>query len=148
MPLLLSFYWYSLKSYYMAKTVADMPFQIVFPAIFCVIIYFMTGQPFVTDRFVMFYVISVLTSLVSQSLGMLIGAASPQVEVATFMGPVACVPLLLFAGFFIKDEMVPVYLKWCSYGSFVRYAFEGSLISIYGPDFSGEDRAKIACDAR
>ena len=43
--------------------------------------------------------------------------------------------------------MVPVYLKWCSYGSFVRYAFEGSLISIYGPDFSGEDRAKIACDA-
>ncbi|CBY32575.1 unnamed protein product [Oikopleura dioica] len=140
-------YWYSLKSYYMAKTVADMPFQIVFPAIFCVIIYFMTGQPFVTDRFVMFYVISVLTSLVSQSLGMLIGAASPQVEVATFMGPVACVPLLLFAGFFIKDEMVPVYLKWCSYGSFVRYAFEGSLISIYGPDFSGEDRAKIACDA-
>ena len=41
----------------------------------------MTGQPFVTDRFVMFYVISVLTSLVSQSLGMLIGAASPQVEV-------------------------------------------------------------------
>ena len=63
------------------------------------------------------------------------------------MGPVACVPLLLFAGFFIKDEMVPVYLKWCSYGSFVRYAFEGSLISIYGPDFSGEDRAKIACDA-
>ena len=122
----------------------------------------MTGQPFVTDRFVMFYIMSVLTSLVSQSLGMLIGAASPQVEVktqklrvnfettfqvATFMGPVACVPLLLFAGFFIKDEMVPVYLKWCSYGSFVRYAFEGSLISIYGPDFSGEDRAKIACDA-
>ena len=68
-------------------------------------------------------------------------------QVATFMGPVACGPLLLFAGFFIKDEMVPVYLKWCSYGSFVRYAFEGSLISIYGPDFSGEDRAKIACDA-
>jgi len=138
-------YWYSLKSYFMAKTCADLPFQIVFPFIFCVITYFMTGQPWVWDRFMMFYIMGVLTSLVSQSLGLLIGAASPQLEVATFMGPVACVPLLLFAGFFIKNEMIPIYLRWCSYGSFVRYAFEGSLISVYGPSFNEEAREKIPC---
>ena len=61
------------------------------------------------------------------------------------MGPVACVPLLLFAGFFIKNEMIPIYLRWCSYGSFVRYAFEGSLISVYGPSFNEEAREKIPC---
>jgi hypothetical protein len=140
-------YWYSLKSYFMAKTMADLPFQIIFPAIFCAITYFMTGQPWVWDRFMMFYIMGVLTSLVSQSLGLLIGAASPQLEVATFMGPVACVPLLLFAGFFIKNEMIPVYLRWCSYGSFVRYAFEGSLVSVYGPDFAGVMRDEIQCNA-
>ena len=61
------------------------------------------------------------------------------------MGPVACVPLLLFAGFFIKNEMIPWYLQWCSYGSFVRYAFEGSLISVYGENFSGKERETVPC---
>ena len=32
-------YWYSLKSYFMAKTFADLPFQVVFPGEFCFIIW-------------------------------------------------------------------------------------------------------------
>ena len=51
-------------------------------AIFCVICWFMSGQPNEWDRFFIFYVISTLTSLVAQSLGLLIGAAAPQLEVS------------------------------------------------------------------
>ena len=42
----------------------------------------MSGQPNEWDRFFIFYVISTLTSLVAQSLGLLIGAAAPQLEVS------------------------------------------------------------------
>ena len=45
----------------------------------------MSGQPNEWDRFFIFYVISTLTSLVAQSLGLLIGAAAPQLEVS-FIG--------------------------------------------------------------
>ena len=63
------------------------------------------------------------------------------------MGPVACVPLLLFAGFFVKVSSIPWYLRWCSYTSFARYAFEGSVISVYGDrPFNGTHRDTIECE--
>ena len=46
----------------------------------------MSGQPNEWDRFFIFYVISTLTSLVAQSLGLLIGAAAPQLEVSYIIG--------------------------------------------------------------
>ncbi|XP_026048242.1 ATP-binding cassette sub-family G member 1 isoform X2 [Astatotilapia calliptera] len=71
-------YWYSLKAYYLAKTMADVPFQ-----------------------------------------------------VATFVGPVTAIPVLLFSGFFVSFDTIPWYLQWMSYISYVRYGFEGVILSIY-----------------
>lgn len=74
----------------------------------------------------MFVCISVLTSLVSQSLGLLIGAGL-SVESGVFLGPVACIPTVLFSGFFVNFNAVPGYLKWLTWVSFNRYGFEGNI---------------------
>ncbi|KAI8035410.1 hypothetical protein M5D96_011853 [Drosophila gunungcola] len=116
-------YWYSLKAFYFAKTIADLPFQ-----------------PMELERVSMFVLICVLNSLVAQSLGLLIGAGM-NIETGVFLGPVTTIPTILFSGFFVTFDTIPGYLQWVTYVSYVRYGFEGAMVAIYGMD-----RAKMECN--
>lgn len=95
-------YWYSVKAFYFARTLADLPFQVstichtpcsikvkciathaqyikllqmVYSIAYVMIVYFITSQPLEMERFLMYLSICILTSLVAQSTGLLIGAA-------------------------------------------------------------------------
>lgn len=99
-------------------------FQILFSSVYVIVVYYLTSQPMEPKRMAMFVFICILTSLVAQSLGLLIGAGL-SVEAGVFLGPVSTIPTILFSGFFVNFDTIPGYLQWVTYVSYVRYAFEG-----------------------
>lgn len=125
--------WYSTRMYYLATTAAEIPFQILFPIINCSIVYWMTGQPNDMFRFFLFLVSLVLLSLVSQSIGQLIGAGV-SVQNGVYISSVVSIPLLLFCGFLVPMGTIPVYLQWLAYCSYARYTFQSIVLTFYSMD--------------
>nr|CAI5822482.1 unnamed protein product [Callosobruchus analis] len=66
--------WYSLKTYYIAVSLADVPIQMTATVIYALITYFMTHQPTEPYRIGLFLFMCILISLVAQSFGLFIGA--------------------------------------------------------------------------
>ncbi|OXU25341.1 hypothetical protein TSAR_015580 [Trichomalopsis sarcophagae] len=131
--------WYSLKSYYLAITVSDIPFQAIFCILYVTIVYFLTSQPAELSRFSMFLGTCLLISFVAQSVGLVVGAAM-NVQNGVFLAPVMSVPFLLFSGFFVSFDAIPVYLRWITYLSYIRYGFEGTALATYS-----FGREKLSC---
>lgn len=131
--------WYSLKSYYLAISVADLPFQAIFCVVYVTIVYYFTSQPWELMRFSMFLGACLMIAFVAQSVGLVVGAAM-NVQNGVFLAPVMSVPFLLFSGFFVSFDAIPVYLRWITYLSYIRYGFEGTALATYG-----YGREKLKC---
>lgn len=66
--------WFRVGPYYLAMTAAKLPMQIVLAFGYITMIYTMSDQPLEFNRMAMFYSISILIALTSESLGVLISA--------------------------------------------------------------------------
>ncbi|KZC04865.1 PREDICTED: ATP-binding cassette sub-family G member 4 [Dufourea novaeangliae] len=142
--------WYSLKAFYAALTLIDLPISIFCCLAFSLIVYFITSQPMEIARFLMFFSISLLVSFIGQGTGLMIGAVF-DVTNGTFLGPTLSVPLMMFAGFGVSLRDIPSYLKWGTYVSFLRYGLEGYISAIYGfnrPLLDCKSRNNLYCHYR
>lgn len=51
---------------------------------------------------------------------------------AAILGPFLICPFLAFSGFFLQEKDTPHGLKWLFSTSFLKYSFDGSVVSIFG----------------
>lgn len=99
-------FWYGVRSYYLAKSLADMPFQLLMPLSYSMISYTMTGQPLEIRRFGLFCLVNMLSSTVGQSVGLLVGTLF-EMYVAYFIGQFAFFPNIIFSGIFVPFSSIP-----------------------------------------
>lgn len=131
--------WYKLKTYCIAVLMTTLPLQILYSLIYSSISYVLTSQPMEWHRFFMFLLILFLTSLVSEGIGLGLGAIFNPIN-GTFIGAFITCAMLCLSGFLILFNHMSVILYYISYISFIRYAFEALMQAIYG-----FHREKIHC---
>lgn len=93
---------YRTWTYSLAKFFSDLPISTALPFLFSLIFYWFVGLSNTASQFFLFFFINWLIVGVGNSIGMLLGSAFSDAEVAVSIMPMVIVPLMLFAGLFIS----------------------------------------------
>ena len=137
---------YSTISYFAAKSLADIPFQVLYALIFSPIVYWMTGLDADATKFVLFTFVLILMSIAGASTGFFIAAAAGTTELALAVAPATIVPFLIFAGVLVNAEEIPIPLRFLRYPNPGRWAFTGLAIQeLEGMTFSCPDLPNGVC---
>jgi ABC-type multidrug transport system permease subunit len=120
---------YRTSSFYIAKVLSDLPWQIFFPALFSTVTYWMIGFNPHASNFFIFVGILVLAANVGSSLGLLLGILAKDSGTAISLTPIVIMPFMIFSGFFVNSDNVPPYFIWIEYISFVKYGFRALVLN-------------------
>ncbi|XP_022979566.1 ABC transporter G family member 14-like [Cucurbita maxima] len=113
---------YRLSSYFLARTVGDLPLELALPTAFVFIIYFMGGLNPHPPTFLLSLLIVLYSVLVSQSLGLAFGAILMDVKQATTLASVTTLVFLIAGGYYIQQ--IPPFILWMKYLSYSYYCYK------------------------
>ncbi|XP_028140494.2 ATP-binding cassette subfamily G member 4-like [Diabrotica virgifera virgifera] len=132
--------WFSLKPYFLASTIVNIPMLVGYGMIFISIVFFMTGQPIEWQRFLMFTMIAINVGFCSQGLGYAIGSNCGILS-GSVVAPCWLAILLALSvyGMGYKDGIEPVMKAFMSL-SYVRYGLVGISSTLLN------DRAEMDCN--
>ncbi|KAK7317703.1 hypothetical protein RJT34_02147 [Clitoria ternatea] len=112
---------YRLSSYFMSRIVGDLPMELVLPTIFISITYWMAGLKANVLNFLYTQLTVLLNVLVTQGLGLAIGAIVMDQKSATTLASVIMLSFVLTGGYYIQH--VPKFMAWLKYFSISHYIY-------------------------
>jgi len=132
---------YYTSAYFLSKTVVEMPILLLFPAVFGTVAYWMVGFQPHAEEFFIFIAALIVFAAVAGSLFLTIGSFSPNMVVAQILAPLVVVLFLLFGGFYVNNNTIPVWYRWIKYVSFFNWGYA----ILVNNEFSGL-KFKGSCD--
>ncbi|XP_073019651.1 ABC transporter G family member 25-like [Primulina eburnea] len=140
---------YTLSSYFIARVTGDLPMELILPTLFISISYWMTGLKPELSAFALTLLVVLGYVLVSQGLGLALGALIMDAKQASTMVTVTMLAFVLTGGYYVHK--VPYFMSWIKYVSTTFYSYrllinvqygDGAGISTYLGCSSGrQDRA-------
>ncbi|CAN1779732.1 ABC transporter G family member 14 [Linum perenne] len=113
---------YHLSSYFLARTFGDLPLELALPTAFVFILYWMGGLKADPVTFILSLIAVLYSVLVSQSLGLAIGAILMDVKKATTLASVTTLVFLIAGGYYVQQ--IPPFIVWLKYLSYSYYCYK------------------------
>ncbi|XP_019854880.1 PREDICTED: ATP-binding cassette sub-family G member 2-like [Amphimedon queenslandica] len=121
---------YRVSVYFVAKLLCDIfPLRLIPLIFFSTVAYFMLGFQVAADKFFIFFLTLFLTTLAASSIAFLFSAMFRVTGLATLFVAMSFVIQMLFGGFLITLESLPVWIRWFQYFSVFRYAVEALVVN-------------------
>ncbi|KAJ9567855.1 hypothetical protein OSB04_003821 [Centaurea solstitialis] len=137
---------YRLSSYFVSRTMGDLPMELVLPTCFCIITYWMAGLRPDLGSFLYALTTLLLCVLVSQALGLALGALVMDLKSATTLGSVIMLSFMLAGGYYVQN--VPPFISWIKYISISQHTYKLLVGSQYkhGQTYQCGDRTCLVED--
>jgi ABC-type multidrug transport system permease subunit len=130
---------YRLSMAYLARFISLLPSRLLLYTIFAFIVYYIAGLR--TDgfqHFIIFWAVLMDVVLAAITLGLLIAASVPTVQLGQIVGTLVIVTFLLFAGNLANASSVTWILRWIQYRSIIFYTYEALIQNeLAGQTFDG-----------
>jgi ABC-type multidrug transport system permease subunit len=133
---------YSVVAYFLSRLTMEAAvtaFQILVQV---TISYFMIG--FQSSFGILFFTIYLL-AMASTAMAVLLGCAVEDPKLGQEMLPLLFVPQMLFAGFFVAPDLIPVWLRWARFLCSLTYAVRIGLVAEFA-DGCGSVQADMNCE--
>ncbi|MED6182399.1 ABC transporter G member 14 [Stylosanthes scabra] len=134
---------YRLSSYFLARTIGDLPLELALPTAFVFIIYWMGGLKPDPATFILSLLVVLYSVLVSQSLGLAFGAILMEIKQATTLASVTTLVFLIAGGYYVQQ--IPPFIVWLKYLSYSYYCYKLLLGVQYTEDDFYECSKGVMC---
>ncbi|XP_019181302.1 PREDICTED: ABC transporter G family member 25-like [Ipomoea nil] len=121
---------YNLPSYFLARVAGDLPMELILPTLFLSILYWMSGLKPDILAFLETLMIVLGYVVVSQGLGLALGAIIMDAKQASTVVTVTMLAFVLTGGFYVHK--VPSFLGWIKYISTTFYSYKLLVFVQYG----------------
>ena len=120
---------YSVISYFLSRLTMEAFITALQILVQVLITYFLIGFQ---SNFGIFYVIVYVLAMASTALAVLLGCSVEDPKLGQEMLPILFVPQMLFAGFFVVPNLIPIWLRWARYLCSLTYAIHIALVEEFG----------------
>lgn len=118
-------------SFYLGRTLSEMPQHSIFALIFGLISYWMYGLQNDINKFLKFELVLLVETNAGAGLLLLFSAMSKNLEQSNLIATLFLLLFMIFDANWISLDKIPVYYKWLNDISFLGYASQACIVNEY-----------------